>query len=251
MKKIGLLLIIIYLFIINVNAETALQKVTFNRCVDGDTAMFNVDGESVKYRFLAIDTPETVKPNTEVQEYGKDASEYTCNKLTNAKEIIIEYEKSSKTDKYGRSLGWIWVDGSLLQKELVEVGYAKVAYIYGKYRYTTSLCLVQKEAKETKQGVWSNNDDDGYCSTVDLTNVENNIIYDNLPFENNTSLEKEEDDNNKEEEEQLTGALAKLDKVQNKVNDYLDNHEDKVERLMYYAILASGIIYLIIKEVRK
>ena len=128
MKKIGLFIICL-LIAMHVNAETTTKKVSFVRCVDGDTAVFNVDGNEVKYRFLAIDTPESVKPNTAVEEFGKDASEYTCNKLTNAKEIIIEYENSNKTDKYGRYLGWIWIDGSLLQKELISVGYAKVENI--------------------------------------------------------------------------------------------------------------------------
>ncbi len=242
MKKIGLFLAIINLLILNVHAETSLLKVTLNRCVDGDTAVFNVDGEEVKYRFLAIDTPETVKPNTEVQEYGKDASEYTCNKLLDAKEIIIEYEKGNKTDKYGRSLGWIWIDGSLLQKELVDVGYAKVAYIYGKYRYTESLCLAQSIAKEKGDGLWSGETEDGYCSTVDLTGVENNIIYDNL------EVKETSDDTEKIE---LTGPLAKLDEVQSKINHYMDNNGEQMTNILYYALLFVVVFYLIIKELKK
>lgn len=243
MKRIGLFLVIINLMLLNVKAETGLQKVTLNRCVDGDTAVFNVDGEEIKYRFLAIDTPETVKPNTEVQEYGKDASEYTCNKLVNAQEIIIEYEKGNKTDKYGRSLGWIWIDGSLLQKELIDVGYAKVAYIYGKYRYTESLCLAQSEAKEKGNGLWSGETEDGYCSTVDLTDVENNILYENL--------EIQKEDNNDKEDVELTGPLAKLDEVQSKVSDYMDHNGDHITNVLYYALLIISVIYLIIKELKK
>ncbi len=152
----------------NINEEKQLEKVTaeFEKCVDGDTAVFKINGESIKFRFLAIDTPETVHPTKEVEAYGKDASEYTCNKLTNASKIEIEYEEE-KTDKYNRSLGWIWIDDSLLQKELISYGYAEVAYIYGNYKYTTSLCETQKEAIEKNNGIWKDsNRKEGYCSTL-------------------------------------------------------------------------------------
>lgn len=126
-NKKYIFLLLICIFSINVYADTIKEKVTFVRCVDGDTAVFNYHEEDVKFRFIAIDTPETVHPTKEVEAYGKDASEYSCNKLTNAKEIVIELEKSNKSDKYGRKLGWIWIDGSLLQEDLIKLGYATVA----------------------------------------------------------------------------------------------------------------------------
>ena len=119
MKKI--IIFTIFLFIINISNVYAKEKINFSRCVDGDTFKIKVNDEEVFVRMLAIDAPESVKPDTEVAYYGKESSEYTCNKLTNAKEIVVEYEESNKADKYGRSLAWIWVDGSLLQKELVSV----------------------------------------------------------------------------------------------------------------------------------
>ena len=239
MKKIGLLLISL-LFIIDVNAKTTIEKVTFNRCVDGDTAVFNVGEEETKFRFLAIDTPETVHPTKEVEAFGKDASEYTCNKLTNAKSIIVEYETSNKTDKYGRSLAWIWVDGSLLQQELIDAGYAKVAYIYGKYRYTESLCLAQSKAKENTYGLWNDEKEDGYCSTVDLTNVENNIDFGNIGQEELT-----------DEEQKAYGVLEKIDSLENKVGDYFGKDPEKVQNTMYYVIVGLAIFFVIMKELKK
>ena len=239
MKK-WIILFIVFLSI-NVYADTSTRVVTFNRCVDGDTAVFNVDNEEVKFRFLAIDTPETVHPTKAVEEFGKDASEYTCTKLTNATEIIVEYENSNKTDKYGRSLGWIWVDGSLLQKELIDVGYAKVAYIYGKYRYTESLCLAQSIARKEKYGLWHDSEDEGYCLTVDLTGVTDNINYDGIhDYENIT-----------EEEKKTYETLKKIDKVQSKINDYIDNNSEKVMSYMYYAFIGIGIVFVLIKEFKK
>lgn len=159
------------------NDERILEKVkaTFDSCVDGDTANFIINSEKVKFRFLAIDTPETVHPTKGSEAYGKNASEFTCNKLTNGNLIEIEYE-DNKLDKYGRSLGWIWVDGTLLQEELVSIGYAEVAYIYGSYKYTSKLCEVEKDAIQNNLGMWSDSKkEEGYCSTlrkVDKTGTE-------------------------------------------------------------------------------
>jgi len=155
MKKI--ILFTICLFIISINNVYAKEKITFSRCVDGDTFKIKVGDEEVFVRMLAIDAPESVKPDTEVAYYGKEASEYTCNKLTNAKTIELEYDKNSdKTDKYGRILAWIFVDGKLLQTDLISKGYAKVAYLYADYKYTDTLQAKEKIAKKEKLGIWSN-----------------------------------------------------------------------------------------------
>jgi micrococcal nuclease len=243
MKKVGLFIICFFVSL-QVNAQTTTQKVEFNRCVDGDTAVFNVDGIETKYRFLAIDTPESVAPNKAVEEFGKDASEYTCNKLTNAKEIIIEYENSNKTDKYGRYLGWIWVDGSLLQKELISVGYAKVAYIYGKYRYTESLCLIQSLAKKEKYGLWGNDTEEGYCSTINLEGIEDIIDYSKISVSDNNETSSKSD-------QKAYDALEKFEKIQDKVDKYVSKNEDKLQNGGFVIVIVIGIIYLIIKEFKK
>ena len=124
-----------------VSVEAAVSKkqtAKFVKAVDGDTAKLSVKGRTYTFRFLAVDTPETVKPNTPVAFMGKRASDYTKSELKKAKKIQIQYD-GNKTDKYGRRLAWIWVDGKLLQDKLVRKGYARVYYIYGKYRYTDIL----------------------------------------------------------------------------------------------------------------
>jgi len=151
MKKIVFILITFFLFIDN----TCAMNATLNKCVDGDTAWFNANGEIIKTRFLAIDTPESTN---EIEEYGKDASEYTCNILTNAKEIVLEYdENSDKLDKYDRHLVWVFVDDKLLQTLLIENGLAKVAYLYGDYKYTDILKKEELIDKTNKIGIWSEN----------------------------------------------------------------------------------------------
>lgn len=174
-KKILLLLISLFILIPNAYANTK-KTVKFSKCVDGDTAVFLIDKEKVRIRFLAIDTPETVHPTKSVEAYGKNASEYTCSKLTNAKKIVLEYDdKSTKQDKYGRTLAWVWVDGSLLQKELIEVGYAQVKYVYGKYSYLDELYEVEEKAKEKELGLWSNYKEKTYIVTFKYNDKEKKV----------------------------------------------------------------------------
>ncbi len=130
------------------------EKVSFSKCSDGDTAHFIINGEEKKVRFLAIDTPEVDKN----EPFSQEAKEYTCNSLKNAKEIYLEYDgNSDREDKYGRVLAFVHVDGSLLQKELIERGYAKVAYIYGDYEYVSLLKEQEEIAKNNQLGIWAIN----------------------------------------------------------------------------------------------
>ncbi len=106
---------------------------------DGDTATFrdpNSDDPNFtfKVRFLGVDTPETHGPQTPTYSgedpWGLAASRYTKNKLNNAKTIVLEAETdlfgnhtTPTEETYGRYLGFVWVDGVLLNLELVELAY--------------------------------------------------------------------------------------------------------------------------------
>lgn len=155
MKKIIMIVIgfiLVFSMVSNFQAEAkAGKKFTVNvtKCVDGDTAWFSKVG---KTRFLYVDTPESTN---QIQPYGKTASKYTCSKLKNAKKIQLQYD-GAKKDRYGRTLVWVWVDGKLLQKELIKKGYVKAFYDYGNYSYEADLLKAQAKAKKNKVGIWSN-----------------------------------------------------------------------------------------------
>lgn len=156
MKKLKvIILILVMLWVSPVFANEKIE-VKFSKCVDGDTAKFILKEEEITARFLAVDTPETVHPSVGEEPFGKDASNYTCNKLTNAKKIVLEYDDGSdKKDKYDRHLVWVYYDDNFLQEELLESGYAEIAYLYGNYKYTSDLQNVELVAKSNKVGIWS------------------------------------------------------------------------------------------------
>lgn len=140
-----------------VKKETAVVYTINNkevRCVDGDT--FKMDGETI--RLLAIDTPETVKPNTPVEPYGKEASDTTCNLLKNANDIKLTQDKGNTVDKYGRTLAWVYIDDIFLQEHLVDLGYAEIKYVNKKTvdkSLLRKLEIKQKDAQQNERGIWS------------------------------------------------------------------------------------------------
>ncbi len=153
-NKFFIFIISLFLFIPSVKANEKIE-VKFSKCVDGDTAKFEINKETITARFLAIDTPETKHPTKGEEPWGKEASEFTCNSLKNAKKIELEYDSGSdKKDKYDRHLVWVFVDGELLQDNIIKNGYAEVAYLYGNYKYTSLLQDHEAIAKKENLGIW-------------------------------------------------------------------------------------------------
>lgn len=164
MKKVVILLSI---FFIGLNTVYAKEIVEFSDCVDGDTIKVIKNKKEYTVRMLAIDTPESVHPTKGVEYYGKEASEYTCNTVKNAKKLELEYDDNSeKEDKYGRLLAWVFTDDILLQQQLVENGYAKVAYLYDDYKYTKELEKKQELASIKNLGIWNEEAANNYDGNV-------------------------------------------------------------------------------------
>lgn len=192
MKKIAS---VIMVFILCFSVATHFQvqakagkkfTVKVTKCVDGDTAWFSKVG---KARFLYVDTPESTN---KIQPYGKTASNYTCSKIKNAKKLQLQYD-GAKKDKYGRALVWVWVDGKLLQKQLVQKGYVKGFYDYGTYSYEAALQKAQSIAKQKKVGIWSNpqkNLEDSVKTTVKKPTTTTTTTSTTSTFKNCTELRK-------------------------------------------------------------
>jgi endonuclease YncB( thermonuclease family) len=64
-----------------------IGQVTLVSCTDGDTARFSNGSITFAVRFLAIDTPESTY---KFDPWGKSASAFTCDKLTNATTFFFE-----------------------------------------------------------------------------------------------------------------------------------------------------------------
>ncbi|KAB2486574.1 thermonuclease family protein [Priestia endophytica] len=150
-------------------SETASSRIqaTVTRVVDGDTLRATVNGKEEKVRLILVDTPETVHPSKPVQPVGPEASSFTKKMLSNKK---IEIEPGvQERDRYGRLLAYIYVDGKMFNKILIEKGLARVAVFPPNTRYLDEFKALEQKAKAAKLGIWQYENyvtDKGYNDTV-------------------------------------------------------------------------------------
>ncbi len=136
--------------------EDGYQIVELVSCTDGDTAVFRINNMPQPTRFLAVDTPET---SNGVDPWGFAAKDYTCSALEGATEIILENDDESDVwDNYNRLLAWIWVDGELLQYELVQESLAWVKYLYGDYKYNPTMIGLELGTQKQSKKIWGEED---------------------------------------------------------------------------------------------
>ena len=76
------------------------------RVIDGDTVKIDYRGKATNVRLIGVDTPETVHPNRPVEEYGKEASNFTKN-LLQGESVYLRYDVE-RTDAYGRLLAYLY-----------------------------------------------------------------------------------------------------------------------------------------------
>lgn len=109
--------------------EYFVKEVT--KVVDGDTIDVVIDlGFSIMYasrvRLAGIDTPESRTADKKEKELGLESKKYLAERLKTAKRIVIKTEKLDSSEKYGRILGWLYLDGDTVSvnNEMIKYGYA-------------------------------------------------------------------------------------------------------------------------------
>jgi micrococcal nuclease len=109
--------------------EYRVKKIT--NVVDGDTIDVDIDlgfdvSFSQRVRLAGIDTPESRTSDKFEKTLGLEAKEYLKKKLKDAKDVVIKTEKPDSSEKYGRILGWLYVDGDTISvnDHMIEDGYA-------------------------------------------------------------------------------------------------------------------------------
>lgn len=148
--------------IISENTESVLPAssatAVVTRVVDGDTIHVEIDGEEETIRMIGVDTPESVKTNTPVQCFAKEASDKTKALLLN-KTVRLENDPSQdEQDRYGRLLRYVYLeDGTLINEKLIAEGFA-FEYTYEvPYKFQKEFKSAQRNASQNKLGLWADN----------------------------------------------------------------------------------------------
>ena len=146
MKRFLALLLIVAIFLLSCAPVTIESQARGVRVIDGDTIEI-AGGAHVRY--IGMDTPETYP---KVEFYGPEAKAKNI-ELVEGKLVTLEKDVS-ETDKYGRLLRYVYVDGVFVNGELVRLGYARAAAYPPDTRYQWQLSQLEKEAKAAKRGIW-------------------------------------------------------------------------------------------------
>ena len=109
--------------------EYRVKKVL--KVVDGDTIDVDIDlGFDISFtsrvRLAGIDTPESRTTDKMEKALGLEVKKKLGELVASAKTIVIKTEKPDSSEKYGRILGWLYLDGAEMSvnEALIAGGYA-------------------------------------------------------------------------------------------------------------------------------
>ncbi len=172
-----------------VKSETRHGETVFTGFVDGDTTHFEVPTSVsrsgiLKARYIAINTPESTG---QIEPWGKKASNFTKEKLSNATSIILEsntsrWDLDSTGDRY---LVWVWyktadmTDYRNLNLEIMQEGLA-YASSYTDFVYADACRDIVTQARTLKLHVHDKNLKDpdfyyGAATPITLKELKTNI----------------------------------------------------------------------------
>ncbi len=173
---------------LDMNSPTAKLEVEVKLFIDGDTTHFYVpntisaDG-IMKARYIAVNTPESTG---QIEPWGKKASNFTREKLSNAESIIVESNDNAwhKDSSGGRFMAWVWykpkgaTEYRNLNIELVQEGLS-LACGSTTDRYGDVSQQAYSQAKNHKLNAFSGLKDpdyyEGSAIRVDLKTLRSNI----------------------------------------------------------------------------
>jgi endonuclease YncB( thermonuclease family) len=115
---------------------------------DGDTITVLQDRTQYKIRLYGIDCPESH------QDFGARAKQFVSDLVFNKDVRVVQKDK----DRYGRVVGIIYLGDTCINEEIIKAGFAWVYHRYCKDPICKDWLILEKEAGESKIGLWSHPD---------------------------------------------------------------------------------------------
>ncbi|MEA2433535.1 MAG: micrococcal nuclease [Actinomycetota bacterium] len=141
------------------------ERAHVTRVVDGDTIEVEIleivpgpgagdtqVGEEYDVRFLGIDTPESVKPGSPVDCFGREASAATKALLDDKTVRLVK--DVEETDQYDRILRYVYFGDEMANARLVANGYANVYTYPPNVRHADLFVQLERDARESDRGLW-------------------------------------------------------------------------------------------------
>ncbi|HOF19971.1 MAG TPA: thermonuclease family protein [Bacteroidales bacterium] len=137
-RKIFLLLIVSFSFRFGFSQE---YKGSVIRVIDGDTFVFQTEEGSLIVRMHGIDAPERKQP------FAAESADFLKQYLNREASVQI-----SGTDRYGRSIGVLYVNKQDINLLSVRQGFA---WQYKQYSSDKKYLVAEKLARKRKRGLWA------------------------------------------------------------------------------------------------
>jgi micrococcal nuclease len=145
-------LVIVLALVVPAVAQSALEGAVV-RIVDGDTIYVRLADRVEKVRYIGVNTPEVHHP-WKGEEPGGRAAAAVNRELVGGRHVRLELDVQSR-DRHGRLLAYVWVDGTMVNAELVRRRFAQVMTVPPNVRHQSLFVKLQREAREAGRGLWS------------------------------------------------------------------------------------------------
>jgi len=120
-----------------------------------------VSGQTLEYLDPTTPTPTMQQvrligiaaPDLNQSPWGRAARE-RLRQLTQGQDVLLELGSESR-DRYNRVLAYVWLEGVLLNQQLVEEGYVLAEEQLPNTKYSQTLEHAQLEARLMERGIWN------------------------------------------------------------------------------------------------
>ncbi|MDX6580941.1 MAG: micrococcal nuclease [Solirubrobacterales bacterium] len=150
--SVAILVILVVVLVTTGDDEQTTSEARITRVVDGDTVEASIDGRTEDVRYIGVDTPESVKPDTPVQCYALPASHFN-ERLVEGKTVRLEYD-AERRDVYGRLLAYVYLGDRFVNAELVRRGFARTLTIPPNTRFADRFARLERDASDDERGLW-------------------------------------------------------------------------------------------------
>ena len=125
------------------------------RVVDGDTIIVQDGSNRVRVRMIGIDTPESKRAGTAIQDHALDATRELQNLLADSDQVCLIQDKiGDQYDIYNRRLSYAFAENGLdLNAEMLRQGWAK-AYLRFPFERKGKFAELERIAKAAEVGRW-------------------------------------------------------------------------------------------------
>jgi micrococcal nuclease len=129
--------------------------IAVKRVVDGDTIEL-ATGELVRY--IGVNAPEVRRRESDrwivVNEPFAAAAREFNQRMTEGRRVRLQYDRARR-DRYGRLLAYAYVDGKMVNAELLRAGLARAEDYRPNVHFRDLLRAIEDEARRAGRGLWS------------------------------------------------------------------------------------------------